>query len=276
MSDDLKIPSPCDENWDKMPSKDNGRYCGSCERVVIDFSSYTRDEIIEYLNSRNGEKTCGTVRTSALSKNAPSRGNIIFIAAVILAFGTTLFSCYNYSDPQAAIKEDQQESIELMGIIIPEFSSSALKDTLKNAVRETGTGSASDDDIAAPVEDGASGCVVTGEIYIDEAPGIDQKIFQVYECDTLPEYPAGLAGWSHRLHNAIVGYEPEYDGTLYISFVVNADGSTGLYEVLKCNDEGLRELLLKALGEMSDWKPGTVKGKKERVKMTLPLKLRLD
>lgn len=37
----LHIPEPCQESWDTMVPLPGGRYCGRCERIVLDFTQLT-------------------------------------------------------------------------------------------------------------------------------------------------------------------------------------------------------------------------------------------
>lgn len=55
----LSIPTPCNENWDKMEvrAKDT-RFCKVCEKCVIDFSEKTPEEIDMIFNINNGN-VCG-------------------------------------------------------------------------------------------------------------------------------------------------------------------------------------------------------------------------
>ncbi|HTF04550.1 MAG TPA: carboxypeptidase-like regulatory domain-containing protein [Bacteroidia bacterium] len=43
-----------------------GNYCGTCRHVVVDFSDWNEADIILYLKSRGGEKTCGHFRNDQL------------------------------------------------------------------------------------------------------------------------------------------------------------------------------------------------------------------
>ncbi len=56
----INIPIPCHENWENMTSQDKGRFCGSCQKVVVDFTKMSNDEIIDYFKKQETKKsTCG-------------------------------------------------------------------------------------------------------------------------------------------------------------------------------------------------------------------------
>src|SRR6185312_6798590 len=50
----ISIPKPCHENWDTMSVNEQGRHCGSCNKTVVDFSSYTDKELFEFFKKANG------------------------------------------------------------------------------------------------------------------------------------------------------------------------------------------------------------------------------
>jgi len=62
----IEIPNPCGEKWDSMTVVEKGRFCGSCERVLTDFSKMSDKEIINHL-SKNG-KVCGRFRNDQLNR----------------------------------------------------------------------------------------------------------------------------------------------------------------------------------------------------------------
>jgi len=57
----VKIPEPCHESWDKMTPTQQGKFCLSCKKEVVDFSNKSTDEIINYFQSRGNtkERICG-------------------------------------------------------------------------------------------------------------------------------------------------------------------------------------------------------------------------
>jgi hypothetical protein len=63
----IEVPNPCSEPWDKMQSTDGGKYCGSCEKHVTDFSRFTDQELISYFKNRNAE-SCGRFRKDQLQR----------------------------------------------------------------------------------------------------------------------------------------------------------------------------------------------------------------
>lgn len=55
----IVLTNPCSENWNSMQVDALGRFCQSCQKSVIDFSSKSDDEIKTFLKDRKGEKLCG-------------------------------------------------------------------------------------------------------------------------------------------------------------------------------------------------------------------------
>ncbi|MDA3615018.1 hypothetical protein [Polluticaenibacter yanchengensis] len=62
----IQIPNPCHENWSGMMAQQNGRYCGACEKIVVDFTDWEPDDILQYL--KNNSKTCGRLKVEQLKK----------------------------------------------------------------------------------------------------------------------------------------------------------------------------------------------------------------
>jgi hypothetical protein len=48
----------CDQNWELMPEQDGGRLCESCERVLVDFTQTTEQEVLNQQRA-NDFKLCG-------------------------------------------------------------------------------------------------------------------------------------------------------------------------------------------------------------------------
>ncbi len=56
----ISINKPCHENWDAMTPNQQGAFCLSCQKNVVDFSKKTITEIKEFFTAvPNTEKVCG-------------------------------------------------------------------------------------------------------------------------------------------------------------------------------------------------------------------------
>lgn len=64
----LSIPEPCHENWNKMTPTEQGRFCNSCAKEVIDFAMMTDSEVLNYFSSLTNAKVCGRVLPSQLDR----------------------------------------------------------------------------------------------------------------------------------------------------------------------------------------------------------------
>ncbi|MGK0436038.1 MAG: hypothetical protein ACJAX0_000267 [Flavobacteriales bacterium] len=55
----LSISKPCHENWNEMTVTQKGKFCGSCQIEVTDFSKMTKIEIKEFFINNATNNTCG-------------------------------------------------------------------------------------------------------------------------------------------------------------------------------------------------------------------------
>ena len=61
----LTIPTPCHEKWEEFTPADKGRFCGSCQKIVIDFSVMGEEEIKNYFLQKR-DNVCGRFNTTQL------------------------------------------------------------------------------------------------------------------------------------------------------------------------------------------------------------------
>lgn len=54
----MRIESPCHENFSKMDKRANGRFCSSCEKVVIDLTNMSNEQIAEHLKKQSSSSIC--------------------------------------------------------------------------------------------------------------------------------------------------------------------------------------------------------------------------
>lgn len=65
----LRIPEPCHEDWNKMTPKDQGSFCSSCSKVVVDFTKMSDREVLGYLQQTKDQKTCGRFSSFQLNRS---------------------------------------------------------------------------------------------------------------------------------------------------------------------------------------------------------------
>lgn len=63
----LSIPKPCHENWQQMTPEDKGRFCGSCQKTVIDFSSMSDRQLAAFFK-KPPANVCGRFQHDQLDR----------------------------------------------------------------------------------------------------------------------------------------------------------------------------------------------------------------
>lgn len=58
----ITIPEPCHEDWDKMIPNDNGRFCESCSKNVVDFTTMLPEEIQHFFILNQNKSICGRIK----------------------------------------------------------------------------------------------------------------------------------------------------------------------------------------------------------------------
>ena len=64
----LSIPIPCHEDWGKMTPAEKGKFCLSCQKVVVDFSRMSDADMVAYFKKPK-ESVCGRFNTDQLNRN---------------------------------------------------------------------------------------------------------------------------------------------------------------------------------------------------------------
>jgi hypothetical protein len=63
----VSVPKPCSKKWGNMTPIEKGRYCQSCQKTVVDFSTKTDFEISQFLN--DSHDTCGRFSAQQLNRD---------------------------------------------------------------------------------------------------------------------------------------------------------------------------------------------------------------
>jgi periplasmic protein TonB len=110
-----------------------------------------------------------------------------------------------------------------------------------------------------------------------EKPVVEQ-IFTIVEQN--PEFPDGqkaMFSWlSSNIKYPPIARENGIEGTVYVGFVVNTDGSIVDVNVKRGIGGGCNEEAVRVVQQMPNWKPGRQQGRPVRVAFTLPIKFKLE
>jgi len=92
----LNIPTPCTQNWDTMEERSIGRHCNNCNKTVVDFTSFTDEQLVGFFQRSEGN-ICGRIEQHRLNKSfilppEPKRNRIKWLyplTAILSLFGLT-------------------------------------------------------------------------------------------------------------------------------------------------------------------------------------------
>jgi hypothetical protein len=135
----IQIPKPCQEDWEQMTPDANGRFCSSCAKSVVDFSQMKTAEIQAYFAENREKQLCGMFSDNHLDSVviaiptqvlfSQTQFHKIFLLALFVTMGTTLFSCADDNGnkrPIDTIEVTDSNPIErrTMGIPLPQKNDS--------------------------------------------------------------------------------------------------------------------------------------------------------
>lgn len=112
---------------------------------------------------------------------------------------------------------------------------------------------------------------------IARGEGSDAVFFIV---ENMPEFPGGDEALRKYIANAVTypdGAKKEgIQGKVYVSFVVEKDGSVGDAKIERGVDPSLDKEALRVVKALPIWKPGKQRGEAVRVQYTVPINFALD
>jgi len=65
----LQIPQTCHEDWNKMTPGDKGRFCDSCQKTVVDFTSMSDMQLIAFFKKPSTGSVCGRLYNDQLERD---------------------------------------------------------------------------------------------------------------------------------------------------------------------------------------------------------------
>lgn len=161
---------------------------------------------------------------------------------------------------------------------VPEESPPPTVEELKEAVaaEKTQEGDPNAEEVIVAPEAATGPTKV--EAAVEVAPPKEEEIFTVVEQN--PEFPGGMSALGQWLGKNIrypaAAQRANVAGKVFVSFVVNTDGSIQDVSVLKGLGFGTDEEAVRVVKSMPKWKPGKQSGRPVRVKYNLPISFQLE
>lgn len=244
------IPEPCHEDWDKMTPKDNGRFCLSCAKTVINFSKMLPEEVQQYFISNQGKSICGRFKTTQLDEviiQIPNRilysqthYHKMFLLALFIAMGTTLFSC--------ADKNGVKQKIDKVEIVSPEQEGYAT---------------------------GGPGMLANENISKNNTVDYD-NVKSNAELDVMPHPQIGMTKFYEfiKQNYKIPNSSENRTGTVYVSFIVEKDGTLSDIKVQHDFGYGSGKEAIRVLKMSPKWIPGKINNHDVRSVYNIPIRFK--
>jgi Na+-translocating ferredoxin:NAD+ oxidoreductase RnfG subunit len=265
----ISIPEPCTENWDKMTPKDNGRFCLSCTKTVVDFTTMLPEEVQHYFISNQNKSICGRFKNTQLDEiiiQIPNRVlysqtqyHKMFLLALFIAMGTTLFSC---SD-----KNGNKQKIDTIEIV---DNASSGKSIIRNDSASE-TDSKKSNEKCTP--QATMGIVIPKN---DEIPLKYDIVFNSNDLDVLPVPEEGMKKFYafFTKNYTAPGTTKKYRGKIFILFVIEKDGSLNNFNIVKNTPVEIGEEAIKILKTAPNWIPGKINNTIVRSSYILPITIK--
>ena len=129
-------------------------------------------------------------------------------------------------------------------------------------------------DIAEPVDPPIAECYAA---VIDVEKDTNAPFIVV---EQMPEFPGGDDSLRNFIRRTIkypdLARESSVEGTVYINFIIEKDGSVSNPKILRGIGSGCDEEAIRVIKLMPRWIPGKQNGKTVRVQYNLPIKFKLD
>ena len=116
------------------------------------------------------------------------------------------------------------------------------------------------------------------ETLLDVATSKEDTVYQIVE--EMPQYPGGEQALMEFIAKSVVypeeAKEKNISGRVFVSFVIEKDGSVNEVKVLRGIGGGCDEEAVRVIKSMPKWEPGKMKGKPVRVSYQIPFNFKLD
>ncbi|MEO8404848.1 MAG: carboxypeptidase-like regulatory domain-containing protein, partial [Chitinophagaceae bacterium] len=65
----LTIADPCHENWENMTPSEKGKFCGACQKQVVDFTDMSDSQVATFFKNPSTGSVCGRFMNDQLDRD---------------------------------------------------------------------------------------------------------------------------------------------------------------------------------------------------------------
>ncbi|WP_316635457.1 hypothetical protein [uncultured Flavobacterium sp.] len=273
----ITIPEPCHENWDEMTPNENGRFCLSCSKTVIDFTTMLPEEVQHFFIQNQNKNICGRFKNEQLETitiQIPSQVlytqthyHKMFLLALFIAMGTTLFSC--------ADKDGNKNRIDKIEIV-----DNATQNQDENEAVSSCYGHQIESKKQKPKKPDYSYSFTTGKVIpanlIETGSFKYHIIYNSTDLDVLPVPESGMKKFLEffKQNYVIPKTTEEFKGRGFVVFVVEQDGTLSNFNIFKNTSKEIGEEAIRVLKTAPNWIPGKLNGKIVRSSYILPITIK--
>lgn len=182
------------------------------------------------------------------------------------------------SPPAAAPLKEKVKMIKLPSHPVPvedapQIDLPSIKDVEKAVIGPTIQDGLASDYTIAPVQGNGTGSGVgAGQ---GNSNGTGDEIYEGVGVDAFPEFDGGMKAWykyvSKNLKYPAMAMDQAKGGKVFLSFVVEKDGSITNVQVVRGVGYGMDEEAARVIKKSPKWKPGSQNGKSIRVRFNMPI-----
>ena len=221
------------------------------------------------------------------SKKSPkadleNKRNVFLMLGLVIALGVVLVAFEWTTKPKAAESLGQIEMQEVEEEIIPITRQEVKPPPPPPPPKVVEVLNIVDDDVEIEEELEIEDTEADEETIIDVAPIIETEAEEEEEeaqvffiVEEMPEFPGGELALRKYIANSIkypvIAQENGIQGKVYVTFVVDRDGSVSNAHVARGIDPSLDKEALRVVNSLPKWKPGKQRGKPVRVSYTVPI-----
>jgi hypothetical protein len=282
----ITISEPCQEDWNKMTPNDQGRFCMSCAKTVVDFTAMLPEEVQHFFIQNQNQNICGRMRKSQLDSitiQIPSRALYIqtqyhkmFLLALFITMGTTLFSCADKNGNKQKIDavEVVKKQSKIKTISVNKLVPKPSKDSLKNVIQPTSN--------VNQIKFKKPRAIKCGEVTSKKEQETKNETNVIYEDNTVyggmgisvyPDFKGGVSKFYSFIKDnfKVPKNDKNLQGEIIASFSIEKDGNLKEVKIIKELGVTSSEELSRVLKSSPKWYPGEENGKKRNCEFQLSL-----